>query len=75
MVKIIRQTWRGCWDLPYVGSHPGTLIVFIMIVSGAIAGGVAGALIMTIFFGPMYLFGAYGRANCSDTMVGEGKGL
>lgn len=75
-MKVIHQTIRGCGNLPYVGKHPGTGILFIFLVMGAIAGErggflgtIVGAAFMGIFIVPMYLCAAYSRANLSDKIV------
>lgn len=66
MIKIIKQIWRGCHTLPSVGYHPGTLVVAILIPVGVIAGGFGGGLIMAACTLPVYLWGAYSRAEFSD---------
>lgn len=71
-MKVIHQTIRGCGNLPYVGKHPGTGILFIFLVMGAIAGergGFIGTIVVGIFIVPMYLCAAYSRANLSDKIV------
>lgn len=72
-MKSLKQMLRGCTTLPHVGEHPGTACLFIFILLGALAGrdgGLAGCLggaaFMTVFIGPIYLYGAYGRAQVSD---------
>lgn len=66
MAKILRQICRGCGDLPYVGSHPGTFWLIMFIIMGMVAGRRFGFLVMTIFCLPIYLYGAYERAEFSD---------
>lgn len=78
-MQFIRQTIRGIRNLPYVGSHPGTPMLGILVGLGALAGFLrgdfewirvlGGALGMLVFFLPMYLYGAYSRANISDRAV------
>lgn len=65
-MKFIKQVWRGAGHLPHVGTHPGTPILFILLAVGIAAGGFAGFLIMFAFFGGIYIFGAYARAQTSD---------
>lgn len=72
-MRIARQIVRGCGALPHVGSHPGTGYVLALIGAGAVAGregGWAGALvgagIVAAFMVPMYLYGAFARAELSD---------
>lgn len=74
-MKWIHQTIRGCGTLPHVGSHPGTDMLIIFILMGALAGirggwrgAIGGAAFMAVFIVPMYLCGAYGRANDSDRL-------
>ena len=77
MKKIIKQTIRGIGNLPYVGEHPGTPVFILMIFTGILAGcgrgniylGLFGGLVMILFFGPLYLYGAYDRANISDSVI------
>lgn len=73
MRRVIRQMIRGCGELPYVGEHPGTGVLFIMLLMGILAGAkdgwwgaLGGFLIMAFFMVPMYLVGAYDRAQMSD---------
>lgn len=65
---MIRQIWRGMYWMPYVGEHPGNAGVLIFTMMGAAAGGLIGAAVMLVFFGPMYCYGAYDRAQLSDRM-------
>lgn len=76
MRRIIRQIIRGCGDLPYVGDHPGTIWIIAFIFMGGMAGAsgglwgfLGGAVFSAIFFGPLYLYGAYERAKDSDNYV------
>lgn len=72
--RMIRQILRGCGTLPHVGEHPGTMSLFMMIAIGALVGAskqgaitaAGGAALMAIFTIPLYLYGAYGRAEDSD---------
>jgi hypothetical protein len=73
MIKIIRQILRGCGNLPCAGEHPGTTMLLGLIIIGLVAGSkngfwgvVVGGAVMAIGIGPIYLFGAYDRANLSD---------
>lgn len=75
-MRIFRQIVKGCGALPYVGEHPGTgpfaALVLIIGAAGAQRGGwlglVVGATLALAVFGPMFLYGAYSRANLSDRM-------
>lgn len=76
MKYIIRQCIRGTQNLPGVGEHPGTLWIIVWPLGGAVAGfehGVTGAavgvLVFLCLFGPLYLYGAYERAQLSDQIV------
>lgn len=76
MFRVIRQAIRGCTDLPYVGPHPGCDIMIMFIIMGAIAGAkggisgvIGGSCIVAIGVLPFFLYGAYDRANLSDTLV------
>lgn len=71
MGKIIKQTWRGCGYLPHVGHHPGTFIVFVLLVCGGVAGGWVGLSAMSTFVLPIYLWGAFERAKLSDHLEGQ----
>jgi len=62
----MRQMYRGTGHLPHVGSHPGSLWIVIFAIMGALAGGIVGVAVMVGVFGPVYLWGAYDRANLSD---------
>lgn len=76
-MKIIRQTIRGCTDLPYVGEHPGVFTLVMFILAGAFAGSkggtvlsvISGAALMATFMLPIFLYGAYTGANLSDELV------
>ena len=75
---MLRDIIRGCGDLPFVGEHPGTMILFVFILLGALAGRagglygmLGGAGIMALVFLPIYLWGAYDRAKFSDKLVAE----
>lgn len=81
MRKIIRQCYRGCGYLPHVGNHPGTGILWAMLLLGAIAGcrninitiwwagPLFGVVFMAIFILPIYLVGSYERAELSDKIT------
>lgn len=77
-MKIVRQIIRGCGWLPHVGEHPGTIMLGAFVIAGALAladaGFIAslwGAGFMFVFFAPIYLWGAYDRANDSDRLEKE----
>jgi uncharacterized membrane protein len=65
-MKIVRQIYRGCTDLPHVGPHPGTIPCMFFILLGGVGGHWFGMVIMAIFILPLYFFGAYCRAEWSD---------
>lgn len=74
-MKVFHQIIRGCGTLPHVGEHPGTAILLIFLGLGAVAGlqggawGVlGGCALMALVMVPIYLYGAYDRANLSDTL-------
>lgn len=80
--RLIKQIIRGCGDLPHVGTHPGTgICIMLTIVTGIAAshgesliGLMAGCVLGAAVYGPMYLYGAYDRANISDSLSRkEGK--
>ena len=62
-MKTLTRIARGLrWSERY-GSHPGTPVICVLVALGAIAGGVLGAGIMMLVFGPLYLYGAYERGH------------
>lgn len=79
-MRILRQILRGCGTLPHVGEHPGTLHLAALLCAGALGGlneGWAGAAscaaIVALAIGPLYLYGAYDRANLSDDISAQQK--
>ena len=80
MIRFLRQALRGCRDLPGVGPHPGSFYLVVFILMGALAGGrgyvgaVIGALIMAAIVVPLYLIGAYERAEESDRLEERRRG-
>jgi hypothetical protein len=79
---MFKQIVRGCTDLPYVGEHPGvsTLIMFIIMgglagAKGGLFGVIGGVSLMLVFVLPIFLYGAYDRANESDLLVKRAKQL
>ncbi len=75
-MRMLRQTIRGCFTLPHVGAHPGNFWLWAFVAMGALAGAkggfpgvLFGALVMLIGMGIPYLFGAYGRAQESDSSI------
>ena len=64
---IIRQIWRGLWTLPQCGEHPGTYILLV-ILAIATLGGWGVFLVAAAIFVPMYLYGAYIRAETEDRL-------
>lgn len=75
-MKAIKQMIRGCRTLPNVGAHPGTDWLLMFLAMGALAGArgglygaLGGAAFMAVFIAPMYLAGAYRRANDSDRLT------
>ena len=80
-MKFIRRIIKGCKTLPYMGSHPGTPYLFLFTALGGYAGSkggiwgtLGGASIMLLFFGPLYLYGAYSRAKEVEELL-EKKGV
>lgn len=80
-MRFLRQAIRGCGTLPHVGEHPGTLMLIAFLLMGALAGEkggwrgcIIGAAVMALFIGPIFLWGAYDRANLSDQLEAERKG-
>lgn len=74
-MRVLRQIYRGCTDLPHVGEHPGTLWLCMFLLMGGLAGGkgglagfLGGTAFMALFMLPIYLYGAYDRANYSDQL-------
>ena len=78
-MTVIKQIIRGCGYLPGVGEHPGTMWMVAFILMGGMAGvmnknfdiliGIVGGMVfMGIFIIPIYLYGAYDRANLSDEL-------
>jgi len=62
-MTVLTRIWRGMhWSKKY-GSHPGNTPVVVMIVLGGLAGGVMGAGVMAVMFGPLYIIGAYQRGK------------
>ena len=71
-MKTLKHIWRGCGYLPDYGDHPGTPVLFLLIVLGVLVGAsngfygaVMGAGVMALIFGPVYLIGAYQRSKDS----------
>jgi len=64
---------RGCGTLPHCGEHPGTIFLYGLVLMGAIAGAkggwfgaLCGAVVMLIFSGSFYLYGAYERSKTEE---------
>lgn len=82
MRRIIRQCIRGCTTLPHVGEHPGTGMVLFLIGIGCMIGHQGGqwfgamvcGLLFAAMFLPMYLYGAYSRAQLSDGLESRADG-
>jgi hypothetical protein len=80
MKKIFTQIIRGCGDLPYVGEHPGTPVMILMMlagggagIKGGMSGFLAGICFMAVFILPIYLYGAWDRAELSDVLQKENE--
>lgn len=79
-MSALRQIYRGCFDMPHVGPHPGSdaLAIFMLMagLAGAGKGGWIGFAGSAVFAGlcvaPLFLWGAYDRANISDEMAAQG---
>lgn len=63
MRTILRRIWSGLHYSEKYGSHPGTFPMVLFVVAGAAAGGWLGFLMMSAYFVPLYLMGAYDRGN------------
>ena len=81
VMTLINKIIRGCGNLPHVGPHPGTETLFLFCALGGVDGakfGWVGALFgftaTLACFGPIYLWGAYDRAELSDTCEAEKRG-
>lgn len=76
MSRVLKQCWRGCGWLPHVGDHPGTGmcvgLVLVTGLAGAKGGGLVGFCVAAtagaLVYVPMYLYGAYSRAQLSDKL-------
>lgn len=75
-MKFIRRIIKGCGKLPYMGSHPGTAYLIMFVLMGGLAGSkgghlgvLSGAGFMLLFFGPLYLYGAYSRAKELEELI------
>lgn len=84
-MKILKDAMRGCRWMPHVGSHPGTPLLFILIVMGGLAGSgssedaflkglLVGSFLMAVPFGALYLAGAVARARLSDRVTRKDQG-
>lgn len=80
----LRDCFRGCGKLPYVGEHPGTRVMGLFTAIGALAGStnqgslmasLVGAVVMWIGLGPMYFFGAWRRCKLSDRLNDQRKSI
>jgi len=75
--RVVRLCWQGCFILPGYGPHPGNEFVTMIVAAGGYgglhSGGWRGALIgagfMALFFLPIYLIGAYDRANAYNKQI------
>lgn len=70
---VVKQCYRGCTDLHYVGKHPGTFWFVWMVIMAAYTlsnrgmfAMVTGGITMFITILPLYLYGAYTRAELND---------
>lgn len=70
MRRVLHQIWRGMGHLPQCGDHPGNVAIVFLLVAGAAMGGWRGIAIMAAIFVPMYLGGAYGRAEEEERLNG-----
>lgn len=62
-MRTLRLICAGVGDLPGWGSHPGTIPLAILSCVGGLGGGWKLALITLGVFSPLYLKGAYDRAD------------
>lgn len=63
---MVARILRGCRRLPCCGPHPGTPWLLMFVGLGAMVAGWTGALVSALFFGPLYLWGAYERAKLDE---------
>lgn len=73
---IFRQIPRGFTNLPYVGEFPCKFLIMLLVfIAGSIGSnhGVKGAVIamigVVVVYSPLFLWGAYRRAELSDSIV------
>ena len=59
---------RGCFNLPHVGPHPGTVWLVGFVAIGFAVGRWLGLLLMLVFLLPLYLYGAHEREKLSDRL-------
>lgn len=74
-MKTIKHIVRGCGWLEHCGDHPGTAVLFVFILMGAIAasnggwrGCIGGAGFMAVGIAPLYLWGAYDRSVLDEKL-------
>lgn len=78
MLNILKQIYRGTTTLPFVGEHPGTIIIIFLVVVMlflAIKTLFWFGLIGIIPFLAVYFYGAYERAKLSDRLSSKDKEL
>ena len=73
MIKHIKRILKGCGYLEGYGTHPGTEWIMLFIFVGFMVGisdgtfyGFLGAGLFALFFGPIYLYGAWSRGKCFE---------
>lgn len=81
LVSIPKQAFQGSFSMPHVGTHPGIIVFFGLVVATAIAGvqrggalgmALAAGLIIAVYL-PLLLFGSVCRARLSDRTTREKK--
>lgn len=78
-MTLLNKIIRGAGYLPHVGSHPGTLILIIMLLApgvtgiqnGGLLGFGLGVLLGAAVYVPIYAAGCVSRANLSDRLCAK----
>lgn len=76
---LLHKIIRGAGYLPHVGSHPGTLILILMILApgaagiqnGGLLGFGLGVLLGAVVYVPFYAAGCVSRSNLSDRICAK----
>ena len=65
-MRLLRRIYQGARWSPDYGSHPGTPIVLLLILSGTLACGWRGTVATTVVFGALWCIGAYERGAAAQ---------